>query len=122
MTDKPNPNEAAARHIVIARYPDARMVEHQPPGARRCYRIESGTAILGEGRGPALAWRAAARRVTGEGAPEPTPADDLVRRAVAHLQEARTLLEAAGHGPALVAVRMAIDAAGVRPALKGGRP
>ncbi len=115
--EQKNPNEAAARHIVLARYPDARLVEHNPPRVRRFFRVESGVSILGEGRGPALAWRGAARRVMGEGAPAPTPPDDLVRRAVAHLQEARTLLEAAGHGPGLAAVRAAIDAAGVRPAL-----
>ena len=84
---------------------------------RRMFRIEAGVTILGEGRGPALAWRGAARRVLGDGAPAPTPPDELIRRAVAHLFEARALFEAAGHVPGLSAVRAAIDAAGVRPTL-----
>jgi nucleotide-binding universal stress UspA family protein len=112
----PAPNEAAERKIVLAKYPDAKLVEQNLPRVRRFFRVEAGASILGEGRGPALAWRGAARRVLGETSPIPTPADDLVRRAVAYLTEARTLLEAAGHAPALAATRAAITAAGVRPA------
>ncbi len=113
----PPMNEATSRNIVLARYPGARLVTHQPVGKGRSYRVEAGAAVLGEGKGPALAWRGAARRVLGDAQPMPTPPDELVRRAVAHLVEARTLLESAGRPDALAKVRAAIDAAGVRPAV-----
>lgn len=102
----------------MERFPDAVLVEHQPPGVGRVFRVQSGIMVLGEGRGPALAWRGAARRVLGdaglEAAPK-TPPGELIRRAVEHLIEARALLESAGAEAALAAVRSAIDACGVRP-------
>jgi hypothetical protein len=47
----------------LARHPGAELVKHDPPGVRRCFHIIDSQQIIGEGRGPALAWRSAMRRI-----------------------------------------------------------
>ncbi len=66
MRRRSSPAEAAARAAVLAIRPAAALVKHDPPGVRRSYRVQDGPEVIGEGRGPALAWRSAARHIGGE--------------------------------------------------------